>query len=468
MQLVKQKNKTHVLEKVFAPYFEGKSHSLLIKGQPGTGKTTLALELLDMLKQNGLTNMGFYVSTRTSFNSLCLQYPWAKRFMHSENIMSFLNSNSYSSGSSAVIDARMGTADGLQDLVINALTTNKNSLIILDSWDSLAKEFDSNKRIKMEKSIGTISETQNGCVIFISEEPAESTVDYLVDGVVTLDRKKSDAVTMRTMSIDKMRATEIDKSQMVYTLYDSHFNILNSSAQHKHLNEKKLFDPIITRPGYISSGNSILDDILDGGFESGSVVFLELDQSLSDVIPTTILSNLISNTIRSNGSALVVAPPDKPSTNITKFVDGYCSDSELKNLHILSYDSDSSPLTMDPQKNYDIFNNKYAQLKKNAFPTVISIDYGKTIQGTTNPKKTNQFLMNQMRQIRKNNDVCMITSTTQQTDSSFCKSICDVHMNLSLKHGSVLLQTLRPFSGTFGMSLSVENNYPQYELIKLV
>lgn len=62
----------------------------------------------------------------------------------------------------------------------------------------------------------------------------------------------------------------------------------------------------------------------------------------------------------------------------------------------------------------------------------------------------------------------MITSTTQQTDSSFCKSICDVHMNLSLKHGSVLLQTLRPFSGTFGMSLSVENNYPQYELIKLV
>ena len=54
------------------------TYSLLVKGFAGTGKTTLALTILNVL---GIKNNFFYISTRLSPKQLFQYYPWLKDFI---------------------------------------------------------------------------------------------------------------------------------------------------------------------------------------------------------------------------------------------------------------------------------------------------------------------------------------------------------------------------------------------------
>jgi len=57
------------------------SHSLLIKGLPGTGKTTLALQLLDYFG----SEKGFYFSTRVGQSKISKQFPWIHGVLSRQN-----------------------------------------------------------------------------------------------------------------------------------------------------------------------------------------------------------------------------------------------------------------------------------------------------------------------------------------------------------------------------------------------
>ncbi len=61
----------HPLDKIFTDFFRWKPTSLLIRGEPGAGKTTLALELLNYTKH---IYRGYYISTRVSYNKLLEQF----------------------------------------------------------------------------------------------------------------------------------------------------------------------------------------------------------------------------------------------------------------------------------------------------------------------------------------------------------------------------------------------------------
>jgi KaiC/GvpD/RAD55 family RecA-like ATPase len=50
----------------------GAGYSLLIKGEPGTGKTMLAFEVLDEFGSDNAV----YLSTRVSLPALYEQFPW--------------------------------------------------------------------------------------------------------------------------------------------------------------------------------------------------------------------------------------------------------------------------------------------------------------------------------------------------------------------------------------------------------
>lgn len=54
-------------------FLKKKGHTLLIKGLPGTGKTALALNLMEALE-----GRGGYISTRVDPEKLYIQYPWVK------------------------------------------------------------------------------------------------------------------------------------------------------------------------------------------------------------------------------------------------------------------------------------------------------------------------------------------------------------------------------------------------------
>ena len=50
-------------------------HSLMLKGDAGTGKTTLALQVIEELADE---QPDYYLSTRVSDEALFRQFPWAR------------------------------------------------------------------------------------------------------------------------------------------------------------------------------------------------------------------------------------------------------------------------------------------------------------------------------------------------------------------------------------------------------
>jgi len=63
---------------------EHEGFSLLIKGDAGTGKTTLALELVSYYSQKGKT---LYLATRVSPSKIYQQFPWIEGSIPPENIL---------------------------------------------------------------------------------------------------------------------------------------------------------------------------------------------------------------------------------------------------------------------------------------------------------------------------------------------------------------------------------------------
>ncbi|MCG7841462.1 MAG: ATP-binding protein, partial [Methanomassiliicoccales archaeon] len=59
-------------------------HSLLIKGEAGTGKTTLALQLIEVLSDQ---QPEYYLSTRVSDVALYNQFPWLKERVRNNQLL---------------------------------------------------------------------------------------------------------------------------------------------------------------------------------------------------------------------------------------------------------------------------------------------------------------------------------------------------------------------------------------------
>jgi KaiC/GvpD/RAD55 family RecA-like ATPase len=107
--------------------------SLLIKGAPGTGKTTLALEIL---REIGNAN-GIYLSTRITPGSLYEQFPWLEECVHPVNVIDttkFYISSEVMFGVQSfpeILYARLGRIE-------------RPATIVIDSWDAVI--FQSEKR----------------------------------------------------------------------------------------------------------------------------------------------------------------------------------------------------------------------------------------------------------------------------------------------------------------------------------
>ena len=58
--------------------------------------------------------------------------------------------------------------------------------IVFDSWDALAKELDPKERLRAEKTLIALANNSGAQLVFVSEEPGATTIDYLVDGILEM------------------------------------------------------------------------------------------------------------------------------------------------------------------------------------------------------------------------------------------------------------------------------------------
>ena len=462
--------KRHPLDKIFADFFRWHPTSLLVRGEPGAGKTTLALELLNYSKH---VYRGYYISTRVSYNKLLEQFPWTRELLTEDSVLSPFKS-SYKE--IPVMDVRLGTISSIVELVMKAVM-KKRAFIILDSWDALAKEADMKERLKIEKTMVSLADANDSFLVFISEEPELSTVAYLVDGVITVEHNND----LRSLRLDKMRGMSIYDKRIFYTLKDSHFTpIYKPPNVSFHMlckrNGYRLFEAI--RHKNISTGNRYMDEAI-GGIGRGNVMLIETDLNRDRRILGLLLLNMILNNLRNNGSAVIVNTPDKPFTSILKEIKPYCSKEDLERLLILSADDNLPDLPYLSTISYtdlkDSCNKlvckKYPELKrKSSEPCLLTIDLGMCeTQLTSNQLElVKQNIIRLERTFRENGDIIVFINTTGYKSMPLIQTTMDIHLRLYTEEGATFIETIKPHNGTFGVEVDTDKGYPTYLLRRMV
>ncbi|HEX7033786.1 MAG TPA: gas vesicle protein GvpD P-loop domain-containing protein, partial [Nitrososphaera sp.] len=189
-------------------FIERDTYSLLIKGFAGTGKTTLALTILKTL---GSRNNFFYISTRISPKQLFQYYPWLSKFIELPKPSNSGEGQEHNLTPSFE-DARLDEPESLFERITNQLMDIASPIIIIDSWDAIASFMDKEARLNNERVLQTWRERAGAKLIFISEHPDDTTLDFLVDGIVELKQSYMESMRVREILLLKLRGVRIERS----------------------------------------------------------------------------------------------------------------------------------------------------------------------------------------------------------------------------------------------------------------
>ncbi len=260
--------------------------TIVIKGAPGAGKTTLSLEIMNAI------GSGIYVSTRVAIRELVEQHPYMKPMLERGELEDV-----------SFEDLRLGSAADIMEIVLRAIR-KRRGVVVLDSWDTLANELDPLERLKAEKSLTAMVEPREVKLIFVKESAETSSIDYLADAVIALKDEEFRGFRIRYLVWEKIRGTEIPQKRYLFTLHGGRFKLLvPTEVRRPRITEE--FRPLGGSFGSYSTGNEDLDRIL-GGIQKGSGLLITLGRNVHSHAPLPIILSIAINFVMNGGSCVIL------------------------------------------------------------------------------------------------------------------------------------------------------------------
>ncbi len=289
--------------------------SLIVKGGAGTGKTTFGLELLERI---GRPQQSYYLSTRVGDEALYRQFPWLKASEMRARILDagklFLDAVNASTrnvapdlpevekkkiqaaremmrtfaderGPPTRVDRTHLTAllkrnpmpevENVYNRIEQALP--EKSLLVIDSLEGVTHKYG----LEMEEFVMALQkdlvEASNTNVVMILEKPEAGGIEYLVDGLLSIQREELDERRVRHMRLEKLRATHIQRPRYAVTLNGGRFEALGVPVTTSPSANPPQWKPIADPDRFYSSGIPDFDALLGGGFRRGSFNAFEVD-----------------------------------------------------------------------------------------------------------------------------------------------------------------------------------------------
>jgi KaiC/GvpD/RAD55 family RecA-like ATPase len=289
--------------------------TLLIKGLPGTGKTTLALEIMNSLCRD---RNGMYISTRVDPRRLYATNPWVEEIIPPKNVINATQTK--------LLESLKGTGKDLASyysvmdffrVFFDEAEEMDNPMIIIDSWDAILNytaHLIGNARASFEQNICEFARDLDTHLIFVSEFANIMPLDYIVDGVLTMEQFRLPGLAkgsmrdryVRQIKLDKLRGVQIGQKSYTVTLHKGRFRFFEPYREDRDARIAgdgiRIPDPA---PDRISFGIPDLD-VVTGGLKYGSCNVLEIDHGVGKRY-YQILTALASNAIK-NGRGVFILP----------------------------------------------------------------------------------------------------------------------------------------------------------------
>jgi KaiC/GvpD/RAD55 family RecA-like ATPase len=420
-------------------FMQGPIRTLLIKGLAGTGKTTVALEILKAAGKG----KGAYVSSRVPKELLETHIPAMKETLHNQEFL----------------DIRLEDASSVLDLVMKLTEPKKYVTIVFDSWDALAKELDPRERLRAEKTLMALAHNSGAQLVFVSEEPTATTIDYLVDGILELVMVEEQDRTVREFIIHKLRGTKIPQRKYIYTLLEGKFTFFGPYTIPDYAKMSK----ITQRPdigGSYSFGSGALDRLF-GGMIPGSTLSIEYDENVPYSALRAIEYPPIINFLSRGRSAILLPLPgandEMISSILTKAVGKGVVNDRLRTINILrtsDLKTASLPKNATPQEIHEIVTNETAALrKKSADKSVLLVKSVSALENlfASDLDSLLEVTSQEIITLQQSHDAHILFLPKDSPIRSRILSMSSSYAKLFVRDGTVLMFGVRPHTGIYAL-----------------
>ena len=457
-------------------------HSLIIRGNAGTGKTTFALQTIEELSVIGRS---FYLSTRVSDSSLYLQFPWLadkigpapdkERGMTREALDDLKGVGrtieDESEGKIVVtLGKSMSEMEAIYDVIEDALP--HKSLIVVDSIDALAEKYDTPSSRLINTIQKDIVEGYGANAIFITES-YDDHVDYLGDGVIHFGATEHQRRRVREMEILKLRGCVIGQPKYLYTLNGGKIQAFG----YKWENEvgSNQWAPIGDEGEKVSTGIPDVDKLLGGGLDKSSINLIEIGKGVPTQISSALESSLIANFISLNRGVMSVPLRKESARNLRSRVTSVAGEGGFDSLVRVAEKADQiDPMEgryVMPLEGEDAFNDfNWQKLVFNLqdayrpYLSIIGMDTLESIYG----RNVMDRMMDYLASIKRNQSIFVGFTSPSTNSNGRLADLATTHVRLERIGGTPVLYGEEPFTECNAISYEENGNWGNLRLTQIL
>ena len=463
-------------------FIKNENKSLLIKGNSGTGRATLAAEIA---KKHLEKFEIIFISQNVSINNIYKRFPWTKDFLKQSNLVSIkTNPDFMLSESSVILDHLLNTISNriqkIEDPFVSVKPKPK-PFIILEIWDIITKELDNKDVIRIQKIISSIIDKSDGFVIFLTEDTKNTDIDNLIDGVLILNQSFYKSYRLREMQIYKLKGTAINRSKIAFTLTNGRFMTFSPLSHRINFEKTNNFIFFPHRKQEFSTGNRRLDHKLHGGFKKGSIISIEIEQEVDRFVFVPIFVPLILNFISQRYGALVISAWDQDVSAVTRYISPFVN-TDLMNKYFKIIGSNNDAKNNYPKKpskyiisrletnfanTFKTWNNEYRKLRNKTEGCIVTVDFSFVeLQYQNEILDIQKSIITLSSEIRSSNDLLVMVSRPHYKSLEVMKNVCDMHMKLMEFNGSVMLASIKPQFFLYNVQTDSNAGFPRSHFVE--
>lgn len=451
---------------------------LLVKGEPGSGKTILTLQYIADQAEKGY---GIYFSTRVDTKSLYSQFPWIKEKIPPENIIDATQSIMPKKMEIPHILTFSSLPDflkGLYTLIEEKKNMKTHPIVAVDSIDAVAHHVGLPIEDACAKIIDVLKNTGTKTLI-VTEKTERTALDYICDGVITLKREAIDDRLFRELVIEKLRGIEIENLTYYFTLHEGKFKYfeefrpieLTTLTHELHPPIKDGKGTEFHEKGLFSTGSKHLDEIV-GGYRKGSFVLFEIDSGVPPIFhqPSTTVENFL---MQDRGVIIVPCKGLSPIYYFDLYTVMVGREKASKNCKIIDIREEPQNDQHEPWVIYtdrdanhflETVNRAIEEFKKEGKDSILLFFSFDKIESDFGPENAEKIALEVISKTRIEKGLCMGTIFPSTKINIRLKEMADYSLKLFSKKGRVFFYGITPPTVIYNANIDFTEPHPKFYL----